>query len=193
MEQFLDKYGYLALFAGTFFEGETAILVASSLIHRGLFDIPYTVLAGFAGSFVSDWIYFIIGRLNGRYFVSKRPALQAKLAPVQHFFETHRLQILLSYRFLYGFRVMIPLVIGMSTLRPLQYLGYSVFSGLVWATTVSTAGYFVGRFLDLKTSVFEENILFIMLGFAGFGMLLGYVIKRIALRRIATAEPEIEV
>jgi hypothetical protein len=40
MEEFLDQYGYLALTIGTFFEGETAILVASSLIHRVIFEAP---------------------------------------------------------------------------------------------------------------------------------------------------------
>ncbi len=185
MEDFLDHYGYIALLIGTFFEGETSILVASSLIHRGLFEGPYTVLFGFAGSFISDWLYYSVGRLNGKYFIEKRPALKARLEPVQHFFNTHHLQILFSYRFLYGFRIIIPLIIGMSNIKPLQYLFYSIVSGLIWATTVSTAGYFVGRFLKLKTSVFEENILYIVLGFACFGFLVGYVVKRIALKKMA--------
>jgi len=37
MEKFINEFGYLALMIGTFFEGETAILTASALIHRGLF------------------------------------------------------------------------------------------------------------------------------------------------------------
>lgn len=184
MEGFLDQYGYLALLVGTFFEGETALLIASSLIYRGVFDAPYAVFAGFAGSFISDWLYFIIGRLNGRFFIAKRPALQARLLPVQTFFEKHKLQILLTYRFLYGFRVIIPLIIGMSSVRPIQFLIYSLVSGVLWATVVSTVGYSVGRFLDLKASVFEDNLLFIVLGFAGFGMVLGYVIKRVTLRQM---------
>ena len=155
---------------------------------RGVFDAPYTILAGFAGSFISDWLYYIVGRLNGRYFIAKRPALHARLVPVQTFFETHKLQILLTYRFLYGFRVIIPLIIGMSTVRPVQFLVYSVVSGMLWATIVSTVGYAIGRFLDLKTSVFEENLLLIILGFAGFGMLLGYVIKRVTLRQMEESE-----
>jgi membrane protein DedA with SNARE-associated domain len=182
VEKFLDQYGYIALTVGTFFEGETAILVASALIHKGLFEGPYTVLFGFAGSFISDWLYYIIGRLNGKYFIEKRPKLKAKVAPVQHFFEVNKIQILFSYRFLYGFRVVIPLVIGMSNIKPMQYLFYSLVSGLIWAATVSTVGYFIGRFLNIKTSVFEENILFVVIGFACFGMLVGYTIKRFAFK-----------
>lgn len=184
MEEFLDQYGYIALVIGSFFEGETAILVASSLIHRGIFEGPYTVFFAFAGSFISDWLYYFIGRLNGKYFIAKRPKLQARIAPIRSFFEQHKIQILFTYRFLYGFRIIIPLIIGMSNIRPAQYLFYSLVSGLLWASMVSTIGYFIGKFLDLKTSVFEENILFIVLGFAAFGMLLGYVIKRVATKEL---------
>jgi membrane protein DedA with SNARE-associated domain len=188
LETFLEQYGYLALLVGTFFEGETAILVASSLIHQGIFDPLPTVIVGFAGSFVSDWIYYLIGRLNGKFFLDKRPKLAAKVEPVRSLFRRHQTQILLSYRFLYGFRVIIPIVIGMSHVKPINYLFYSVVSGLIWATTVGTVGYFVGRFFNLKTSVFEENILFIVLGFATFGVLLGYLLRQFAARRLQQVE-----
>ena len=184
MQPFLEQYGYLALLIGTFFEGETAILVASSLIHRDVFDAIPTILIGFSGSFISDWLYYLIGKLNGKYFLGRRPKLKAKLEPIQMLLRRHQTQILFSYRFLYGFRVIIPLVIGMSHIRPIQYLFYSVTSGLIWATTVGTVGYFVGRFLNLETSVFEENILFIVIGFATFGILLGYILRHIATRNL---------
>jgi membrane protein DedA with SNARE-associated domain len=186
MEAFLDKYGYIALLIGTFFEGETAILVASSLANTGIFKIPYTIFFGFAGSFISDWIYYLIGRVNGKYFLERRPKLKEKVAPITRFFHHHKIQILFSYRFLYGFRVIIPLVIGMSGVRPLQYLVYSLLTGLLWASTVTTVGYFIGKFLDLKTEVFEQNILFIVAGFAAFGMLVGYAVKRFTEKELDT-------
>jgi membrane protein DedA with SNARE-associated domain len=184
VEEFLDRYGYIALMIGSFLEGETSILVASSLIHHGLFDGLYTVAFAFAGSFASDWLYFLLGRVSGKYFIAKRPKFRDRVRPVQHFFERHRIQILFSYRFLYGFRIIIPIIIGMSDIKPQQFLFYSVISGLLWATTVSTIGYLIGRFLDLKTSVFEENIIYIVLGFACFGMLIGYIIKRVTSREM---------
>ena len=192
MEPFLEQYGYLALMLGTFFEGETAILVASSLIHQGLFDAAPTVISGFAGSFISDWLYYLIGRLNGKYFIDKRPRLKAKLEPVKNLFRKHQLQILFSYRFLYGFRVIIPIVIGMSQVKPVHFLFFSVTGGLVWASTVSAVGYLVGRYFNIKTSVFEENIVFIVLGFAAFGIILGYSLKYFAARSLQQHERAID-
>jgi membrane protein DedA with SNARE-associated domain len=184
MEEFLQRYGYIALSVGTFLEGETALLVASSLAVNGLFKIPFTVFFGFFGSFLSDWLYFLIGRLNGKYFLDKRPRLKEKFQPVQKFFRTHRLQILVSYRFLYGFRIIIPLMLGMSDIRPIRFLAYSLLAGLLWASAVSSAGFFVGTLLDLRPKSFEENILYIMFAFACFGLILGYTVKRFAERKM---------
>ncbi len=182
MEKFINEFGYLALMVGTFFEGETAILTASSLIYRGLFAFPLTVLAAFAGSFVSDWIYYLIGRLNGKLFISKRPRLTAKVKPVTDFFNHNKFQILFSYRFLYGFRIIIPLVIGMSGLRPMSFLFYSVATGLLWATTVSTVGYWAGRLLNLEAKTFEANFFFFMIGFAAIGLSIGFLVKQITMK-----------
>lgn len=184
MEKFINEFGYLALMVGTFFEGETAILTASSLIYKGLFNFPWTVLAAFGGSFLSDWIYYLIGRLNGKVFIAKRPKIATKVKPVTDFFHKNKFQILFSYRFLYGFRVVIPLVIGMSGLKPMSYLFYSVVTGLIWATTISTAGYWAGRLLTIEVTTFENNFLFIMLGFGALGLMIGYVVKRITMRDI---------
>ena len=187
MEEFLRHYGYMALSAGTFLEGETAILVASSLVHSGFFEGPYTVIFAFFGSFVSDWLYFLIGRLNGRYFVDRRPKLKARLLPAQGFFKSHRLQILVSYRFLYGFRVLLPLMIGMSDIRVFHFLGYSLAAGILWAATVSTVGYSAGILFDLTARSFEENALFVVLGCASFGLLVGYFVKRFAEKKMGLA------
>ena len=184
MERFLDDYGYIALLIGTFLEGETSLLVASSLSPTGLFEIPWIICFGFAGSFVSDWLYYLIGRVNGRYFIEKRPKLKSRVDVVRAFFRTHQIQILFTYRFLYGFRVIIPLIVGMSGIRPIQFLGFSLLTGLLWASSVSAVGYSMGKFLDVGTEVFEENIVFIVLGFATFGLIVGYTVKTLVMNKM---------
>lgn len=184
MLQFLEQYGYLALLLGTFFEGETAILIASSLIHKGIFKLSYTVLFAFCGSLASDWTYYLIGRINGKYFIDRNPKLKTKIEPVTNLFHRYQLPVLLSYRFLYGFRIIIPIVIGMSGFKPFRFFFYSVVAGIFWATLVSTIGYFVGLFLDLSPSSFEENFFIVVLSFTAFGLLVGYIIKRVVSKNL---------
>jgi membrane protein DedA with SNARE-associated domain len=55
---------------------------------------------------------------------------------------------------------------------------------LMWATMVSTTGYWVGRLLNLQAKAFEDNFIFIVLGFATFGLVMGYTIRKVAMRRM---------
>jgi membrane protein DedA with SNARE-associated domain len=179
LEELLRSFKYLALMTGTFVEGETAILLASIMIYRGLFFLPYTVFFGFLGSFISDWVYYLIGRMNGKRFVERRPALAQRAAHVTLFFQKHRTQILFSYRFLYGFRVIIPLVIGMSGLSPRQFLFYSIAAGISWATIVTCIGYAIGAFFEVDGDDIRNNILFVVLACAGVGLMVGYFARKV--------------
>ncbi len=153
--------------------------MASSLVPSGLFNGPAAVIFAFFGSFVSDWLYFTIGKLNGKYFIDKRPGLKSRLQPAQEFFTRHEVQVLLTYRFLYGFRVLIPLVIGMSSIKPLRFLAFSIASGLIWATIVSLVGYGAGQFFHFTPQSFTENLALIIIGFVCAGMLIGFVVKQV--------------
>ncbi|MBT1703524.1 DedA family protein [Chryseosolibacter indicus] len=148
------------------------------------FSVPYTIFFSFLGSFVSDWLYYIIGRLNGKLFIEKRPKLRSKIEPVIKFFQKNKIQILFTYRFLYGFRVIIPLIIGMSNIRPLQFLGYSIIAGLLWSSLVTLMGYFVGRIFGVSIESFENNLVLILVGFASFGLLIGYTVQLFAKRQM---------
>jgi len=184
MEEFLHQYGYIALSIGTFFEGETAIMVASSLVHSGFFFGPYTLFFGFFGSFLSDWLYFLIGRFNGKYFLARHEGLRKKFEPAHNFFNSHRLQVLFSYRFLYGFRILLPLLIGMSDITMWHFLGYSILAGLIWASTVTTVGFLAGLIFNLTPQSFEQNIVYVIIGFATVGLAIGYGVKRFTEKEI---------
>ena len=181
-EEWIDSFKYAALTTGTFFEGETAILLASIMIFKGMFFLPYTIFFGFLGSFISDWLYYLIGRLNGKTFISRRPALALKAEQVIHFFNRNKVQILFSYRFMYGLRVIIPLVIGMSGLPPRLFLFYSVMAGLSWATIVTALGYSIGALFDVGPEDIRNNILIIIPALAVVGFAVGYFAKRTLLK-----------
>jgi membrane protein DedA with SNARE-associated domain len=188
MEELIDNYRYIVLMFGTFLEGEIAILMASLLIFKGMFAAPYTIFFGFLGSFVSDWLYYLIGRVNGKVFLSGRPKLQARVEPVTGFFHKNKMQILFSYRFMYGFRVVIPIIIGMSGLKPSHFLFYSIIAGVFWASVVTTVGYSVGMLFNVSTAMISKNLPLIIPGFFCFGILSGFVVKRVISKHSPTAE-----
>lgn len=184
MDELIEEYRYLALMVGTFFEGETAILVASTLIYKGFFSGPLLVLSAFAGSFLSDWLYYLIGRLNGKIFVERRPKLHARILPMTNFFRENKIMILLLYRFLYGFRVIIPIVVGMSGISLRTFLFFSVLSGLLWAGTISTIGYFIGRMLGWSADDVVDRLHLVIIGCAAFAFIIGFVVQRFFKHRV---------
>jgi membrane protein DedA with SNARE-associated domain len=59
LQALIAKYGYLAILIGTFFEGETILVLGGFAAHRG-----YLMLAGVAAIGLSFW--------SVRYFLGRR-------------------------------------------------------------------------------------------------------------------------
>ena len=66
LEIFVKTYGYWALLVGTFFEGETILIIGGITAHLGYLELPIVILIAFIGSFSGDQLYFFIGRMKGR-------------------------------------------------------------------------------------------------------------------------------
>ncbi len=58
---FLHDFGYFALFLGTFFEGETILVLAGFLAFRGYMDINLVVVVAFFGSYAGDQLWYFMG------------------------------------------------------------------------------------------------------------------------------------
>ena len=47
LEILVSAYGYPALFIGTFLEGETILVIAGFLAHRGYLELPWVIVIAF--------------------------------------------------------------------------------------------------------------------------------------------------
>jgi Uncharacterized membrane-associated protein len=77
LQQFLQDFGYFALFLGTFFEGETILVLAGFLAFREYMDIKLVVLVAFCGSYAGDQLWYFMGRRHGRKILARKPRWQA--------------------------------------------------------------------------------------------------------------------
>jgi membrane protein DedA with SNARE-associated domain len=145
MEHFLEHYGYFALFAGTFIEGETILIIAGFLAHRGYLSIHWVVAVSFAGSFLGDQFYFYVGRFFGTGLISKSKRLRRIAEKIHRHLSQHETVFILSFRFIYGIRTASPIIIGTSGISALKYALLNMTSAMVWAILFSTLGYFFGK------------------------------------------------
>jgi membrane protein DedA with SNARE-associated domain len=144
LQHVIREYGYLALFIGTFLEGETIMLLCGFAAFTGHLDLSLVMLAGGAGTFFGDQLYFYIGRWKGMAVFERWPKLKGKAYRVACLLHRYRYAVILSFRFFYGLRNVTPFVIGMSPIKAWQYFGLNLMAASVWAVIFATAGYLFG-------------------------------------------------
>lgn len=149
MEDFITKYGYLAIFIGCFFEGETILVAGGFAAHQGLLKLPWVIILAFLGTFTANVLFFSVGRLKGQALLRKRPQLQAKVAHLDALLIRYRWWLIMMFRFFYGFRTITPFAIGMSTLSTGQFLLLDTVSGIIWAIFVGGLGFVFGKTVEL--------------------------------------------
>ncbi len=178
LEELIVQYGYLALFIGTFLEGETILIIAGYLAQDGILDLPLVILAALFGSFGGDQTFFFIGHLKGISFLDKRPGLHKKAAKVFSLLHRHQIAIILGFRFLYGIRNVTPFVIGSSGYRPLRFFILNFLGALVWAITFACFGYNLGTLAERLLDDVESYEKIIFSAIAGIA-LVWYAWRRI--------------
>jgi len=156
LEPLIEQYGYAAILIGTFFEGETILVIAGFLAHQGYLKIAGVTAAAFAGAMLGDQLFFHIGRWKGREFVASRPRLNRHSAKVEELLRRHQVWLILGFRFVYGLRTVTPFVLGASKVPAGLFLVLNSIGALAWAAAIGAAGYFFGTALEATLGHVKE-------------------------------------
>ena len=144
-DQLLATYGYLAIALGSFLEGETMLLLGGFAAQQGRMDVGGVMLAGFAGGIAGDQLYFLLARCYGTRLLDRRPRWRELATRIESRWMRHRDLFILGFRFLYGLRVVSPILIGLGTVSAARYALLNVIGGTVWAVSVTLVGTWCGR------------------------------------------------
>lgn len=175
---------YLVVYLGCFFEGETSLVTSAFAAHRGYLEIFIVMLIALAATQSWDWIWFTIGRKRGKLFIGKKPKLNQKVKKIDLLLEKNPVPVLLGYRFLFGFRTAVPLVIGMSSISKRRFLTFSLINTILWDIIFSSLGYFFGAFLKANWKRIEDYEFEIMACILVSGIIIGLFLRFLSLKRI---------
>ena len=154
----IGRYGYLVVFFGVMLEsvgvplpGETILIAAGALVHKGALDFGDTLFLGIFGAVVGDQIGYWVGRFEvahsccgGRYaFITPE-----RLGHAEAFFAQHGGRAVFLARFITGLRVF-ALVAGTSRMPWGKFVLYNVLGGTMWATVAVSLGYFLWASISL--------------------------------------------
>jgi len=148
MDQLIANFGYLAIFIGTFLEGETVLALGGVAAAYGYLSFPGVVAVAVLGAFLGDQCCFYLGRRYGHRVVARFPSLAAKAPRVQELVRRWDAPVVVLLRFLYGLRIAGPMVIGSCGISPWRLAFFNFIGVLLWAPLVASIGYLAGQALD---------------------------------------------
>lgn len=143
--QLITQYGYLALFLGCLAEGETFTLLGGVAAHEGLLDYGWVVLVAMAGGILGDTALFFIGRSYGDRLLKRFKKHQTAINKARRLIHKYPTWFVIGVRFMYGLRIVGPIIIGASGLKPQRFLVLNVVGAVAWALIFVSLGYLGGR------------------------------------------------
>ncbi len=153
IEHLITQFGYPALILGLLLEGETVVVLAAFLAHRGYFNLTAVILIACLVSFASDQFFFWLGRLKGAQILERRPDWQPRVEKAKSMLGRRSDLVFLTVRFVYGLRTILPFVIGMSKYDPRRFAILNLIGSLIWALAFGLAGKLIGQ---IMSSIFED-------------------------------------
>ncbi|ASM39911.1 DedA family protein [Campylobacter sp. RM12327] len=166
------QYAYLILFFWCILEGELALILGGILAHEGHVNLGLAIFTAGLGGFLGDQIYFYIGRYNKKYITKKLHSQRRKFAVAHLLLKKYGWPIIFLQRYMYGFRTVIPMSIGITRYSAKKFGFINLISAWVWAAiTIALAWYFGQQIWDIVTFIEERwyfavpIILLIVVGF----------------------------
>lgn len=142
INQYRD-YFYFIIFGWCILEGELALILAGILAHSGHVNLYLVIFIAGLGGFVGDQIYFYIGRYNKKYIQKKLRSQRRKFAIAHLLLDKYGWPVIFVQRYLYGFRTVIPMSIGITRYSAAKFALINLISAWAWAgITIVLAWYF---------------------------------------------------
>jgi membrane protein DedA with SNARE-associated domain len=144
----IDSYGYLAVFIGAFLEGETILALAGLAAHRGYMDFWVVVVVALFAGFLGDQFYFFLGRFRGAEILARFPNMNARAQQFDAQLARWHAPLIVCIRFMYGFRIIGPVLLGMGRVPAWKFLVYNLIGAAIWAPLIAGLGYLFGTAIE---------------------------------------------
>lgn len=168
LREYLTTHGYWVLFLWTFLEGEAGLILAGFLAFQGYFTVPGVMATAFAGAFCGDQFYFYLGRLKGIYLVRHFPSFVRKFRKGLKLIEKYGNLVAFSSRYTYGFRIVLPIILGMTPFPGPRFLVLNLLSAISWSIIFTMAGFLFGKsatlFVGKEVKRYEHHLIAILAG-----------------------------
>lgn len=183
IEHLIMTYGYPAILFGTFFEGETILIIGGFFAHLGYLHLPLVMVTAFIGSFSGDQAFFFVGRLRGRDLIANHPKWCNNVEKIHAAVDRYKDLVMLGFRFIYGLRILTPIVMGMNNqIRTSRFIILNAIGAILWAVIISAGGYLFGFAVEAVIKDIKRYEIEVIFGIVLIGVIL-WIIRLMKERR----------
>ena len=143
----LHMYGYIIIFLITSITFSTGLVLAGFAAQQHYLNVYWIMIIACVGSFIFTEIYFIISRFGFNTLLARHPKWSVKREEVRKRFKSKKgvLMACLLFRFIPGFRIMMPLLLGPLKVSFLFFSVCNFMGSVVWAVFFVFLGFYFGE------------------------------------------------
>lgn len=170
-----------------FLPGDSLLFAGGMLIAQGGTGLNIWVMIGIliVAAVLGDTVNYFIGKFFGDKLLTKtvRGKLIVKpkyMEDTHAFYEKYGAFTIIAARFFPIIRTFAPFVAGIGKMQYGKFVSYNIIGGVLWITSVSLAGYFLGEIPVVRNNF--ELVIFGIIGVSvipiGYGIIKAYLGKR---------------
>jgi membrane-associated protein len=160
----------------------SSILFSAGLVAASEDNVSISALLTviFVAAFIGNQVGFVIGRMIGRSYLSKRksPGLQKIIRKCERFYEKSGWWSVVAARFIPWVRTFLPLIAGASKMPYYQFLSANILGAVAWGLGITLAGYYTASIPGVKTFTYA------IAGFFILGSIVSGIVDYLRRRRL---------
>lgn len=180
MQEFVENWGYIAVFLGSLIEGESIIFAAGFLAHEGYLSLSKIIIISFCGTLFADQALYFVGRHFGNSVIDKFPSLKPRAERAFQLLKRYDNIFILSFRFIYGIRIISPVIIGTSGVAVKRFIILNFIAALIWSVSSCVGAYYLAHLIMDKMHLLPKIILGVVLVGGGIWFIIYKWRKRCA-------------
>jgi membrane protein DedA with SNARE-associated domain len=143
-QQFVEQYGYWAVFIWTFIEGETVFIAAAALAAAGLMTPWKVIVVAACGAYVGHIVFFTIGRWKGIAVIEAVPFLKRHYSKANKVLDRYAHWSIFIFQYLYGTRLVAAILFGCSSISFIRFALIQVVNCITWSMLIYAIGHLLG-------------------------------------------------
>lgn len=149
----LEAYGYIFLFFYSLGGGLVGILAAGVLSALGKMDLILSMTLASLANLLGSVLLVYFGRYQRKELQKYIQKHRQKVAFVRLHLRKYGVLLIFANKYIYGFKTLLPLIIGMSQYALPKFFFYNAIASILWGILMGLAGFWAS---SLVIELFER-------------------------------------